>query len=319
MYIKDLHCRNLFITVLLICFIPRLQAQNDKLENWASFNLRGQVRVVYEKMFAATEKRDSIVKNPKGNRDFDLDETPTGYRDDYIVKFNEMGNIIYKKPDSYESNPILFNYNDKGSLIEILEDDIRSYGKDNPQLKDWFKYDAAGKLIEHTIYGYSDMIESRKQYLYDNSGRLKEEIYYTGDGTIDSKVDYVYDARGNLVKIRSHQPKFLTEPSDLVVYSYNEKNQRIKASTTYSGYEKYNSEGQLIESGDNYDNERTTYKYDKYGNLLEKITYQKEKVMEKISYTFKYDEYGNWTQRIGFRNIVPTQIKERKYEYFEEK
>lgn len=33
MHIKDLHCRNFFITVLLISFIPRLQAQNDVLEN----------------------------------------------------------------------------------------------------------------------------------------------------------------------------------------------------------------------------------------------------------------------------------------------
>ena len=64
----------------------------------------------------------------------------------------------------------------------------------------------------------------------------------------------------------------------------------------------------------------STEKYDDKGNKIEKNSYNADgKLLEHLLETYKYefDEKGNWTKKISFKNQIPENIEERKYEYYE--
>ena len=61
-----------------------------------------------------------------------------------------------------------------------------------------------------------------------------------------------------------------------------------------------------------------TNKFDDKGNIIESNYYKADGKLDfKVTNKFEFDEKGNWIKEISFKNQIPENIVERKYEYYE--
>jgi len=182
------------------------------------------------------------------------------------------------------------------------------------------RYDEKNRLITKIAEYFSKehyILETR--YRYNNKGDVINEIeYLNGDLVVEYKVLNSYDERGNLIHTQYRAVKigeipFIETDHTEKSYWYNEKNQLIQM-LDY-GYRqlhqyRYNKFGQLKEekvyrakyksmeikqpAGD------IIYKYDKYGNLVEK---------RDIGYflSIGYDKHGNLIEKRDTSRLILEQ------------
>ena len=93
------------------------------------------------------------------------------------------------------------------------------------------------------------------QNKYNESGKLIEQFNFDADGKIQSKKNMIYNDYGLLIEERSFEEN--TEfPSEKEVYSYNDKEQKIKV-------ESYQCNKNGADCGEPWS--VTTFKYNEYG------------------------------------------------------
>jgi hypothetical protein len=238
--------------------------------------------------------------------------------------YDGNGNVIkiitevYQKPTLAKTNssvtPVVYSY-------EKMRDIPTEIGKIVTK-----RYDEKNRLIteivdtpEHLLSGEERRYRFRKGYRYNNKGDVVNEIkYLNGDLMVEYKVLNSYDERGNLIHTQYRSVKigeipFIETGHTEKSYWYNEKNQLIQMLD--HGYRqlhkyRYNKFGKLEEekiyrtkyksmeikqpAGD------IIYKYDKYGNLVEK---------RDIGYfvSIGYDKHGNLIEKRDTSRLILEQ------------
>lgn len=218
-------------------------------------------------------------------------------------EYNNKGNLINEtqRIDWGEGKPIIkdekrFIYNNSFILIELNE-----YTNDKLSQRTTYEYDNDGYLICTNFYSSEFGLIKRQSFKYDNAGNKTETTCYDSYGHYQSKTYFKYDDVGNL----------LEEYSPFVV----------KTGTIINDDEQ---EEVLINDGKR---NRTIYKYDKSGNIIEyqqsvdAASYKGTEICIKTttgkvhSFTYNFDDSNNWVSKMEFINSEPFQVIERIIEY----
>lgn len=253
------------------------------------------------------------------------------------------------------------------SYTEISEPQKQIVDEISGPSKTKFVFNKQGHLIERSFYNYRlGDFDLQWTYKYDNQGNQIEFRECTGNDLHQKKCilsKYTYKKKGNQTEIKLYEIReFLPESEDgdythkKWIYTYNNKGYLIEAEEyrgekdlhTVNNYI-YDNKGNLTTKKHVYNEKeysKTSYKYDKKGNMLEWkywasndndlnkiITYSyddKENIVEKsfrkytdgkiyriYSYKYEYDRHDNWKKCIEYKNGTPINILKRTYEYFE--
>lgn len=222
-------------------------------------------------------------------------------------------------PDSEEdgiSEEYKYEYDDTGRVLKRT-----TYDYDTGEMfKSWeeeYEYDDKGVLIKSTAISYNDdesIEEDGRTHTvyeseYDDMGNVLKMIstrYMTDDSeeTEESGYEYKYDTEGRIVK---QTWIFPTGEKAVTEKQYDENGSEIKYKYVFidlDGTEKVLNEYELIYE----------YEYDDAGNLVKKITYNKEEPSKKIAED-EYDANGNTIRSTQYSANGYINIYE--YEYVE--
>ena len=150
-------------------------------------------------------------------------------------------------PEGYQT---IYTYDSKGNVLTVGKTRIGS----TSQIKTTYQYNSFGwKTSEVTQKGF------KTEYAYDNNGRLVKVKLHGGE---TSRI--VYDKMGRVIKeisasLYSAEDDGLSKTPRTFEYS---KDHGIRTSYYVNG---------LVQSKTDAQNNTTTYKYDKYGNLTEEV------------------------------------------------
>lgn len=190
---------------------------------------------------------------------------------------DSMGVILKGKPSGYESTNYLYRYDSKGRLLESKKFDDR--GLANINNVNTYEYNEKGLLIKKIDSGYpwvyiynkkGKLISEAKRYTskegftyayvysYDKKGNMIEQKALLGDSTVDAKWVFTYDGKKNQTEENYYDEHGVDETYK---FKYDSKNHMIEKSWTYDS--------------DGYAGERTTWQFDKKGNLLVTCQYNK--------------------------------------------
>jgi hypothetical protein len=220
-------------------------------------------------------------------------------------------------------------------------------GLDNVISLTEFVYDASLKFDEEII---KSKFISKKVSLYDSSMNTIEEQYFKDNGQFYSKHIYNYNSSGFLEEDYSsngnskNSYEYEIVNRELIVKQYTKidgafERQLSEKRTFVNGLcnerKKFSGESLFNKSTYNYDNvgllikeifyppqggiDKFDYKnkFDKSGNLIEKITFKNETLFSSSNYKYEnFDNKGNWLTLISFtNNNTPIRIVEREIEY----
>ncbi len=84
---------------------------------------------------------------------------------------------------------------------EELAEIAKMFAPGTPLLKQVYKYDERGRLIESAMM-FADTLADKRDFVYDAAGHKVEEAYYDEDGSLRSTAIFTreYDAHGNWTK-----------------------------------------------------------------------------------------------------------------------
>lgn len=275
--------------------------------NWKKFELKGKVKSIRTKIYDAHILEGKVIKgfrnkdnllifNTKGNlvknRDekgeetqvYQYDENECLVRCDYLNDENECF--------SYE----IYQYDDQGNRVKYefflstnsVEDSCEAEYDENNLLLKYADQDGMGKVFEYNEK--QQIVKMKKigrwrdnlfyQYKYDDLGKLVEmqecsEMISKYEGTYFYKSTfYYYDETGKIVKEHNlyyengeyRQPKY---------YKYNKNGDEIEK-VEFVSYQPWIKQAE--------------YEYDKEGNWIKKIIYDKENIDELILREIEYYE-----------------------------
>lgn len=170
------------------------------------------------------------------------------------------------------------------------------------------------------------------RYHYNEKGRKvkRKSIYLLNhkDTLLTSHRYYTYNTAGRLAVRRD--------------YKITKKDSSFMAKRTFRYDRKRNKQKELLYNGKDSVSNTLTYRYDDFGNPLEKkgytsddkllFTYKNtfDKAGHKIEveysdrrgnshsvrYKYKFDEQGNWVRRLEYNNGQPEYIAKRKISYY---
>jgi hypothetical protein len=194
--------------------------------------------------------------------------------------------IIDDNPDPLYSKTVI-NYDTNGKITEEIHFEKGDKLRDRYQ----YTYNEYGDMVEWKII-HNDRESSEKTvYLYDSNRKLIKEIKsINSDGTSDiSHSFYTYDSQGRLIRA-DFENSFTTRHE----YIYD-KNGKLKTKIYYNNdglkdIENYDEKGNIKGDMNN------SFKYDEKYNIIEEIHVYPYGV-SKFTFEYKYDEYGNWIER----------------------
>ena len=305
-----------FILSIFCNFQICLGQENPKAElsNLTTLNLKGKVKTITEKSFDAKKSGADYVKTDEGWQ--------SSWQKNNTQKFDVDGNLIDKtyfensKPirsDSfkYENNKItaintlyairFFYYDESGKiesekLIDKKPKKIAT-GKENTPIKKEtlikYFYSKNRELTQKVESDLSGNQISIQNYKYNqNKNLIYNDLKYSGG---KEWYDYYYNNDNLLYKIEWKDDKFGLLEVTQITYNNGEKK-----SENWTNYFEGDKEGSIEYNYEN-GNEIQTKEFDADGNLEN---------TERISY--KYDNFGNWINKtIILKNkayIVERQI-----------
>ena len=297
----------IFITIFFSCNKSE-NLNKTKQNDVQKHNLKGNVKVLEEKSFDATEKFGEPVK--------------LKLRDWSILTFDSSGNIIEEK-SMYENGKICAirksKYNNKNKIIEETfvcgdRSDLKkySYGKNGKDvifthyvngeiaIKQTNKFDKKNNLIDRRVYEYDGVLRNKILSKLNEQNLEIETEEYSFNGTssvFSSKIINEYDDYGNLIEEKNYDEK--GNLKFVYKYVYDKKHNEI---------EKTLSEDNSVT--------KNTLTLDEFGNCTEGIEYSNDIIKKRFKNNFSYDKKGNWSQRIHLNNDIVNSIVERKIEYF---
>lgn len=280
------------LPIILSFLFFSCNTSTQKENDLKKMELKGKVKFYKDNVYEAIEKfgkiqNESEISKPRKELFFNVKGNKIEENSYYL-----SGDLWYK---------IIFIYNENENLIE--ENEYKSDG--NLRHKHIYKYDEDGNLIEKNLEGTGDIIQNL--YQYDEQNNLIEEVAIFKGGSKVKKL-YRYDEKGRLILKESYN------------YGYP-STEYLASETTY----KYDKEGHLVEKKyyttiRDYE-EKEIYVYDgeklieyiKEGEFISKG--ERDYYLRK-TYT-KYDKKGNWIEEIEFnKDNKPIKIIEREIEYY---
>ncbi len=166
-----------------------------------------------------------------------------------------------------------------------------------PELYIEEQYDTNGNAVKKIVKAIDE--DRVTNFFYDKEGLLTKYISYK-DSSFDYECNLTYDSAGNLIH---------------AVFSSEFYFKRKKT------YFSYDSENNLIEEN-NYNGDSTTnrnnriyYKYDKFGNCIEKKTVYPNRIdTDFVKYIIEYDDEGKILYKTGYDESDKI-LNEEKYIY----
>lgn len=220
----------------------------------------GELRYIYEnnRIVEAEGDRDLYLEygyDRKGNL-----ETVEGDGFEAEVTCDKNGRVLEMEFEGDRNLSIEYSYHDNGCIreAELREGDYRYI----------WSYSASGKILEKVIY-YSGELYSTYAYEYDSEDRLLEytiEKHMIGFSVTEC---WEYDKKGNWV---GYVMRY--DGEDVIECEVTGDSTTREAVVTWASVD-------FIEEGDTYIEET----YDKYGNLIEQVTYGDQKV--KITWEYE--------------------------------
>lgn len=260
--------------------------KNNKIE-FSQYTYEGNLE--YKTLYKYNDK-DFIISETKFHSSGSLEHKK-------IYKYDEKGNYIERSEYDSEGNlesKFLFKYDDKnkiieeatsnkggriignriilynefGKIIEVKELEVNeedSYVK-KFNLRNKFEYDEKGqKILENeysSFFGTSYIVKSTS-YNYTSNEKLKEQItieYLNNSGEINIKSIIKFDDRSNIVEKITYRFSLTPNIEEKLTFKYNEKGLLIE---------------ETKEDPQTPTFEKHSYKYDSFGNKIEKTSYNK--------------------------------------------
>ncbi len=295
--------RKIIFTIWALIFAVSCTANAQRKTDREKENLKGDVKLFRQTACKAIEKFGKIQKGNQNN---------IIMGSNYSIMYNRKGQILEKdNTDTYNvANNLLkekYKYDKKGTLISKQNiyvnvavmlysprDAIKYTGNEI------YEYDRKGNLRETKKYTSKKELSQRVTYKNDKKGRIVEEYTYNSSGSLERKYTYKYDRRGNKIEENGYNPNGSLEWK--TTFKYDSKGNQIKI-------ENYSSDGSLDNS--------YTFKHNSKGERIENNSYNSDGILNvKYTYKYKYDEYGNWVEKVTYKNNKPYSIEEREYEYY---
>lgn len=257
-----------------------------------SENLFGEVKSIIQRSICA---RDDLTSWKKG----EMSEPGTEIFSNYNKKFNKKGFItdFYV----YQSEKMIWkqknNFNSNNQLI----DSTRYLENGDIMSKTIFAYDSNNLLTESNYYFKGSLYDSfmhkhKSIYKHDNEGVLLEEkVIYDGPSSSNFVRIYEYEKDGSF---------------DIVI----RKSIRSDGSFKDMFADKYDTNGNKVMS--EYKNPESysivNYKYDRFGNVIEK----KHDKLEPSNYLYTLDHKNNWVEKRVLSSNQLQHIIKREIEYW---
>ncbi|MBE6213988.1 MAG: hypothetical protein E7131_04835 [Rikenellaceae bacterium] len=232
---------------------------------------------------------------------------------------------VYSTPNTICERTI-WRFNRRGDAAETV-----SYDHMGEQIRRFvFNYDENCLLSEKIIYDEDNLLLGRERFQHDNNGRISCVLFYNSNGFLSKKTSYEYDYDGKIKEKNEIEYWDVNKPSSTQKYEYDHNGNETKHS--YYGmdgslawchscmilYDSNNNKTEEIKLEDGVYDGGLLYKYDTFGNVIERASYGTDKkvyrrdvstydskgnqiehtryndkniIIEKV--TFKYDSYGN--------------------------
>lgn len=333
------------ISSLIIILV--LSSSSDKTQTvWEKDGLKGKVKEV--RTYSADESTDKetkgrLIKITKYDKNGTSKETcyydsTENLNSKSIYKYDEYGNCIENYSYEYK-NSSKKDQND--SDFTNIDEEGRHY-KGGLAEKRTPTYDANGRIVEWTIYEYTDKRLKKKHLTketikYDNQGNVVER---KSNGKLGNRHTFKYDDHGNMIeksfvsggKLRRQYIYEFNNNVNLTIENEDIYFQKDKVGR--KKFYKYDKKGKMIESNEFFSSGghplRKTYKYDENGNLIEVCVYNRNLGIYYYKESYQYDEKGNKTECIQTDGRkTPLEIRRWfresdpdgefwEYEYYEE-
>jgi hypothetical protein len=223
------------------------------------------------------------------------------------VKEERLGKketIAFYEADFLDGELVKYNCDNVYTYVYDIEGrKVEEFWTEEGVRTEW-RYDADGRCVverqTNDTDGLTCMLETLRSY--NGKGDVIVEQHKTWENyvnveVVEVKYDNEYDEQGRLVK------SFNKTEKSMVTFEYSDGRLSARMSCSEDGVlhhkEKYDIKGLKIAEYD-YSPDRTLkqitqYKYDKFGNLVEKRTENaQKKLILKIYNDYKYDKNGEW-------------------------
>ena len=224
--------------------------------------------------------------------------------------YDKKGRITASSYNSkYSKYKYKYSYNSNGSTTTSYENGkktgktVYTYNKNKKTTSTAKEYDAKDKLVSTTKYTYDSKGNcTKRETTYKQKGRKKDvsTTKYTYKGKVIVKSVYK----------TSDGSKWVDEYSSKGIIK---KSTYTNSNSDYKNIYYYNSKGYATksEAHDSYSDTVTTYTNDKKGNTTKAVEVMtikdsQEKITTTYTYEYKYDKNGNMLQRLNYSNGEPT-------------
>lgn len=261
----------LSINIFLIAFINLSCAGNSREDN-------AKIKVV-------TEKISNYYS-----------EQPSHFRT-VIKSYDELGVMKEKKELSHGNpdDPFPFKvtyYNERELEIKKL------IGASENVLKLDFEYIYEKNKKDEVVryIQYSDNSTSSKEVIIYDGDQIISKTQFNINGEIHSQDKYYYNngLLDSVVQINNIFKSRLT-----VVYNYDSKDQIIN-----------------IAFKDKNGSESISYHYNEQGNVDLEKKYMNKVLVDSIEFKYKYDDYGNWVEKEEIIRGHKVRVYKREYTYY---
>ncbi len=198
----------------------------------------------------------------------------------YTYRYDDSGNRIEEKAyvngHLEKTKTVTYRYNKKGNIIEKIYAGNISFKR----------YDDNGHLIEER---YSPDFTSGRHCAYQ---KVMKRCGHSGCGA-ESYCTYQYDDRGNRIKANCN--------GEQIIYRYDSNNNEIEESCGSPSHKPWY---------------QSIHQYDDKNNLIKEKRIENDTIGKDRSYRYLYDKQGNWIKKITFEKDIPQLIEERQFTYY---
>jgi len=199
----------------------------------------------------------------------------------------------------------------KGHVKELIEYSYSAkYDDNDTSKKRWktiFEFDQQGNLLSEIVYSPHGRITSKSLYNYTKKDTVTiSQFDYTNK--LANKLILKYDDRGMLIESDQYNPPIVA-PTFKTTFKYDVKGNEIENDLYFGNgslaqvavifYGRKNQKTEEDFTGKFAINNKTVYKYDELGYLIEEETINKDDSAPTIELKYaKHDKYGNWLMKV---------------------
>lgn len=271
--------------------VKNIYDENGNKIEWYSYNSDGTIEC------NSTYKYDdtgNLIEEIYNN----IDEN---FNHKIIYKYGINGKkqeLEYFDLNGFLKSKEIYKYDKLGNMVESMHHnyDTSKETEEFPWVKETFKYNKYNKLIEKNFHTTDKSLDRREIYKYDKNGILIELLFYNCCYYLHEKHLIFYEQNS-------------TKSEELIIYG-NKGTLKEKFLYKYDDIGNKTVQRYFIE--DNNIDLINTVKYDVMDNTLENVNYNKDG-KERDKSIFKYDDFGNILEIEYFQQNKPTSKTEYIY------